>query len=217
MNWYKTSKLNIKIAQRAKEYWIDDSGNILEANGEGYEYNHEARAIEEAQSIVKEKSSSHPVFSNLVNSIFGEKGNYDHYDPIGSREEMLNWADNAIIEGIITEEQGDDICGTIAKESGVDEELLDIALGHGGNYAARDYAIKNWNWMALRGVNLEMPNLSRHTLLSAIKGINKVFGEKAEVIKFNITERASNKYYPDVPFYEMKRGPMALYKHEIAY
>jgi hypothetical protein len=210
MNWYKTAKLNIKIAQDTNEYWIDQSGNIIEADGGADSYNHEARAIEEAQSIVKRKLSSHPLFSDLAYTIFGEQGDYDSYDPIGAREYMWSWVDNALSNGDLTEEQGDDIYGTIVNQTGVDEELLGIAMGNARNYAARDYAIKNWKWIALRGINLEMPDLSRGSLSRSMKGIRQAFGDKAEVLNFNITERMRNNYYSEIPFYEMERGPMAI-------
>jgi hypothetical protein len=211
MNWYKAAKLNLKIAQSDREYWIDQDGDLIEADGdEEVRYNHEARAIEEAQSIVKRKLYDHPLFSDLVSVIFGEEGDYDSYDPIGAREYMNNWIDSAYSMGELTEDQVNDIYGTITKETGVDEELLDIAMGNGVDGAARDYAIKNWKWIALRGRNLEMPDLSRRTLSRAIKGVYQAFGDKTETLHFNITERMSNNYYPNVPFYELERGPTAI-------
>lgn len=210
MNWYKTAKLNIKIAQEANEYWIDQSGNIIEADGDGHQYNHEDRAIEEAQSIVRRKFSSHPLFSEMASVIFGEQGDYGSFDPIGSREYMNNWIDNAVSNGDLTEDEGDDIYGTITNQTGVDEELFDIAVGNGRDGSARDYAIKNWKWIALRGINLEMPDLSRESLSRSIKGIRQAFGDKADVLNFNITERMRNNYYSEIPFFEMERGPMAI-------
>ena len=41
MNWYH----KIKLAQSG-EYWIDDSGNVMGADGDTGDYNHEAHVIE---------------------------------------------------------------------------------------------------------------------------------------------------------------------------
>jgi len=215
LNWYKKAQLNVRVAASAQEWWIGPNGDVVEADSDSNDgagtYGHEDRAIEEAQRIVKNKMRQHPVFAEAADIIFGEMGNYEEYDPIASREYLNNWIDHAFNMGQITEEQVDDIYDAIEKETGVSEELLTIAMGSGEDYEARDYALKNWGWIAIRGTNIETHTLSPRDVAKLTKGIQDIWGDKADNLLFDIHVRSGDKYLTRVPFNDIRRGKLSIH------
>ena len=137
MSWYNQSKLAIKLAKLRGEWWIID-GNASFADGDIGDYNHEAVAIEYAQSQVKNAMITDPIFSEVASVIFGEQGDYKSFDPIGSRVYLNDWADAINKDSKITDEKVDDIYDTIVKRTRIDRDLLDIAMGNMED--VRDYA-----------------------------------------------------------------------------
>jgi len=214
MNWYKKAKFNALIIASAQEWWIGPNGSVIEAdtdsNGGEATYGHEDRAIEEAQRIVKEAISEHPVFSDLV-SVFGEMGNYEEYDPIASREYLNNWIDEAYSMGSITENQVDDIYGAISEATGLDREILDIAMGNAEDYAARDYALQHWKWIAVRGKNIEIFSLSPSDVEQLSEGLFEIYGSRVKDIYFDIHLKLGNKYLTNVPYQDIKNGNLAIH------
>lgn len=222
MNWYQKVRLNIKTSRSTQEWWIDQAGRIVEAdsyvrdeNG-NLSYNHETRAVEEAQKIVKKEMLEDPIFSQAVPVVFGEMGNYKQFDPIASVENLNNWADERASEGELTQEQLFDIYKAISQATGLSEELIGIAFGQGGDYAARDYAIKNWKWIALRGKNLETYTLTDSDLNSIRKGLERAYGQTVDNLIFDISVRSNNTFYTEVPFSDIEKGLVAITKHKLA-
>jgi hypothetical protein len=223
MNWYKKAQLNIKISQSAQEWWIDQSGRIIEADSEARDednhstYDHNTRAIEEAQRIVKEKMLQHSVFSDAVDIVFGTMGNYDEFDPIASSENLNNWSDQMLQEGQLNQEQVDDVYGAISKAIGLSEELVTIAFGQGGGGHAKDYAVKNWKWIALRGNSLETYTLTTSDVSAIERGLEQAYGERVNYLMFDIAVRSNNTFYTGVSFDDIERGLMAIVKKKQAF
>jgi len=205
------ARLRKLITASAQEWWIGATGDIVEADNDSNDgagtYGHEDRAIEEAQKYVRAAMEDHPVFSGAT-GIFGEEGNYDSYDPIGSREYLANWTDSAFNEGLITEEDVDNIYEAIVRETGVSMALLDIAVGSSEDFEARDYAMKEWKWIAVRGTDIEMQTLDMDRLA---RGLYSIYLDKVDYLKFDINVRANKKYFTNVPYQDILDENLAIH------
>jgi len=217
MNWYKVSQLNKVISQNVQEWWIGPTGKKIEADsdsldGEGT-YGHEDRVIEEAQKYVRSAMSGSSVFSDAT-SIFGEEGNYESYDPVASREYLSYWVNDALTEGIITENQADNIYDAIADETGVSKELVSIAVGSEDAQVARDYAMKNWHWIAVRGLNVEIQTLSSNDVDRLARGLYSIYGDDVDNLRFTIEVKANDRYLSNVPYEDILSGNLAIHSRK---
>ena len=210
MNWYKRAKATIKIAELQGEWWIID-GKASFADGDVGDYNHEAVAIEYAQSLVKDALQEDPILSDVLPIIFGEQGDYENFDPIASRTSLNDWADDMQKSGMLTEEEADDIYETIVIRTGIDHEILDIAFRNLED--ARDYAIKKWGWIRVAGNNVETNTLTATDTNNIADGLWDAHEELARSAVYDIYVYSNNRFYTDVPFEDIEKGPMAINPH----
>lgn len=215
MNWYAKHEKIVRIAELRGEWWIID-GSADFADGDVGDYNHDAIAIEHAQSIVRDAMEKDPVIAEAAYLIFGEQGDYDSYDPIATREALNNWSDDMLSQGKLTDEEVDDIYQTIVNRTGVDPEILRIAMGLVETGAARDYAIKFWKWKRVAGNAIETYTLTPADAKDIANGLWSAYGEEAENETYTIYVYSTKKFYTDVTFEDIEKGPMAINRRRTA-
>jgi hypothetical protein len=212
MNWFERYKMDMrKFAAVRGEWWIVD-GRAQYADGDVGDYNHEAMAIEAAQMILKDEMLKDPVLQQAANIIFGEQGNYDSWDPIATRSYLLDWADGAMSNGELTEDEADDIYAAIANRTGVDRETIDVAMG-GDHEDARNFAMKKWGWKRLAGKTVEMWTMTPGDTKDLAEGIWDAYDDEAELVRYEIYVHGNNTHYTEVPFEAIEKGPMAIHQY----
>lgn len=212
MNWFEHYRMDMmKFAAVQGEWWIVD-GNAEYADGDIGDYNHEARAIEMAQMIVRDEMLKDPVLSEAAVIIFGEAGDYDSWDPIATRTYLLDWSDGAMSEGKLTEDEADDIYVTIANRTGVDKLTLDVAMG-GNMTDAREFAMKTWGWKRLAGKEVEMWKMTPGDTRDLAKGIWSAYDDHSNRVKYEIYVHGNSTHYTEVPYEAIENGPMAIHPY----
>jgi len=214
MNWYTL----LKLAQIQGEWWIDESGNAIFADGDA--------DIE---------SMNHEMI--VMNTITNKYLELDDYDDPRSNEFIEkyikeNWEDVVeymiSVEGLISEEErqsalensdGDSVnypgesfyelsvnnlvLSDLLKMNGASDEEADVAVGY---QDARLYAAKNWGWIRLQGANLEMWSIDGRIMKRAANGLYDAYGDDAMRSNFNLFSYSSDKWFRDVPYVILDSG-----------
>lgn len=212
MNWYT----RIKITQVQGEWWIDDSGSAMYADGNVGEYNHEMHVIE---SIVRKYID----FPEMID-YQGNDGIEYYVDQ--DWETVVDYMISS--EGLITEEErkiayqnpnGDSasypgetyrelavynlVLADLLKMNGASDEEATIASGEGD---IRLYAAKNWGWIRLQGSNLEMWSLDKGTMQRAAHGLYDAYGEEADKIVYNLFSYSTKRWFNNISFDMLDAG-----------
>lgn len=200
-NWFKRAMR--KVANYG-EWWIDDLGGTTYADGDNGDYNHEAVVIERCQQELKEAIE----FDDILNSasyLFGESGDYGGYDPIAVRTGLHDWADSAINEGLLTEDEGGDIYEYIIQKTELPENVVDAAMGNLDD--ARVLAMQEWGWKRFAGRNIETWTLTQKDLSIISTGLESILTEyENDNPDFNIYVFSTNMWYNDIPMSAIESG-----------
>lgn len=154
------------------EYWVDEDGNPIFADGEIGDYTHEGYVIEMLQ---------YQVLNDLDHEVHYE--NYDFDEELDKALQKL---------GIDAEYPLDDAYEYLKKE-GITKNLDEIFNVLYGKMDARLYAIKYWNWIAVRGHHVEMRDFTPHSIKKLVNGIEGILWEEGihevpdEQIELNIS------------------------------
>lgn len=181
------------------EYWFNENGNAMYADGDVGDMNHESYVIQRCSQEVLD----------YFNMSSGDEGVVlsDYEDQIVEiiKEEVGDeWGDiendpaSAIIKYLVIEFR--------IPESKADELVL-TAYGSKGD--AREYAIKNWNWIRVHGANIEVNKLNSDTLKKVAEGINDALEQEGEMYEDDSAEKAGNGIY-NISTYTGKRYQITL-------
>jgi len=221
MNWYR----RLKLAQVSGEWWIDDSGSAMYADGDVGEYNHEMHVID----AVRNKYLDIPEFADPNSNEFIDAYIQENW------EETVEWMIS--VERLITEDerqmaysgaQNESVnnpgetffelasnnmaLSDILKMNGASDEEADIGIGQGD---VRLYAAKNWGWVRVQGRELEAYQLTSSTLSRISNGLYDAYGEEAESSTYNVFSYANKKWFNDVPFDVLSSGsPVSLREYQ---
>jgi hypothetical protein len=191
------------------EYWLDD-GQAIFADGDVGDMNHELSVIQRATTELIDaiRESDNPKVDGLEEVL--EADEEYGIDPIGARDALANWADGKLgdgTDGTWTEEEVDDLYETITKALGIEEELLDVALGNMAD--ARDYGLEQYGMVRMAGNSLQTFKLDRGQLEQIASGIYDAHDDKAEDQTYDIEVMATGKFYTGVPWSVIDAGDMA--------
>lgn len=211
MNWYKL----LKLSQISGEYWIDDSGNAIFADGDVGDYNHEGYV---QMSILSKydldyENGGYDIQNNLQDFINDKwEDVIDYYVQTGqltaeqSQVALMN-PDAEIEPGYTYKEHiVDNFTGTEALlMSGASQEEADLGMGHGDG---RLYAAQNWGWKRLERNNVETWTLTKDDLRVIARGLFDAYQEACEGASFNIWVASAKKWYNDVPYADISSSNM---------
>ena len=179
------------------EYWFDESGYAQYANGDVGDMNHEAYVIQNCAGelaayfdINLDMKTISEVEDDIIEYIKDEVG-----DAWGDIED--DPAD-AMIKYLVTffkmpENKASDL----------------VLTAYGSTSDAREYAIKNWNWIRVHGTNIEVNKLNSETLKNVAKGINNALRQEGEMHEEDSYERAGQTEY-NISTYTGKRYSITL-------
>jgi len=195
------------------EWWIDDGGQALFADGDVGDMNHEAYV---ADRLKRE------ILSSLgVDTDDEFIGNYEHYKDeifqnIGNEfnpDELELWNDEIYEHAVMS---------YIKRTSPEVYEKVNYAYGRGD---AREYAMKRWGWARVVRNNIQIDILTPDILKHIVEGLWEAYhdeldekdGDRVSETNpdgehvFNLEVLATRSLYEDVPLSVLaKRSPTAL-------
>ena len=185
------------------EYWLDDSGMAMGADGDINDYNHEGYVIEMAQqSIASDFGHYDENWDDVKQKIAKEK--YDDVlamaqTPEQQKQVRDQWDDD----------DGESFLLQALKEDGVKDELYAIAEGFGD---AREFGMKHWGMKKLVGNSVETWTLTKNDMGTIAGGTWDAYNEDAENSKFNIYVYTNRHWYNEVPWSILESGNVTAIK-----
>lgn len=186
-----------EIALRG-EYWFDESGNSMYADGDVGDMNHEMYVIQRCASEILG-------FYNV--------DLWDEYVAITDREEQLILDAILETEGLSEDSENeedfqkvenikDDIQSYIVQDlvrSGHCDSLKDaeelVKVAYDSAVDARKYAIEKWGWSRVHGTSIEVKRLDSETLSRVYKGILNALDSEGSTHSDKLFESAMNTEY----------------------
>ena len=179
------------------EYWFDERGNAQYADGDVGDMNHEAYVIQRCGAeltgcfnIDLDQETISEVEDDIIEAIKDEVGD--------SWGEIENDPADAMIKYLVTffkmpENKASDL----------------VLTAYGSTTDAREYAIKNWNWIRVHGTNIEVNKLNSETLKNVARGVNDALEQEGEMHEDDSYERAGQTEYT-ISTYTGKRYSITL-------
>ena len=197
MNWYKRAQLN-------GEWWIAD-GNLLFADGDIGDLNHEAYVID----AIKRKYA-YDEFDH------GEYIDWDAFKLELAKEYFIEQYDETIAEKLLQDpKQTEDAYLKKLKEMGMTNEEYSLAEGFGD---ARDYGMKNLGWKRVKQNNIQTETLTHDDLKDIANGLWEAYDEECNKETFNIEVNSTRTIYDDIPYALISDGdPSALMPYRRGY
>ena len=176
-NRYGSEELAIK-----GEYWFDEDGSTMYADGDVGDMNHEAYVIQRC--------------SNEVADMIGmDTGRFENCPTIEDFEEFLrdeNKESEEIIEKLDNGEVQQVILDIIG-DNDANQKLTKCALDLGGD--ARKYAIETWGWSRVHGANIEVKKLDVDTVNRVSRGIWNALEEEGLIYEDDERNKAGQTVY----------------------
>jgi len=187
MNWYRRFKFAQMMGLFHGEFWIDDSGTAMSADGDTDNMGHEAYVID------------------MILSKYGLGYESDNVD-VGSSEGLEDYVRNNFeecVEALVSTGEWSEEDGEMAViqprdyapsgQEWMDEAINDISLSsllsyngasedeinmvcHNGD--ARLFAMKNWGWKRLEGLRVETWLLTPKDMKTISYGLYDAYGEE---------------------------------------
>lgn len=155
------------------EYWFDDSGFAIYADGDIGDINHEGHVI---QQCCGEIASEFDLFIDEPNMEDLEK---ELFEIIAEDETFLK--SHSLTSDEVMDSDNPKLLLSkylaykTSKSLDYATELVDCAYGYGD---AREYAIKNWNWARVHGNSIEVNRLDIDTLKTIARGIENALNDE---------------------------------------
>lgn len=173
------------------EYWFDERGDTMYADGDSGDYNHERYVIEK--------------LTNEILDLFGmencdECDLSDYEEPIITEmmERETEWCEEYILkkrqpeeleglsrrekQDVFSNDYPDSLIEYLTKFENIPEkrasDMVMIALNSSRD--AREYAIKYWGWMRVHGNHVEIQKLTAETLKNLYTGISNALFEEGD-------------------------------------
>jgi len=184
------------------EYWIQEDGSVVYADGDIGDYNHEAYVIQRLQGEITGE------FNMWLDNEFidWDKVKKDMVEIIlqdaNSPQEKKKWQE-------IGEYNPDELIEFYLKNHGdkdIEEKMI-MANGYGD---AREYAMQKWNWKRMVGNYIESWTMTLNDMRVIAAGVEEVMPDHGEEIDdedvhLSISEYQTGNRY-DVTLGQLKRG-----------
>jgi hypothetical protein len=211
------------------EYWIDDSGNAIFADGDVGDMNHEMvvadglvrqfldvmdiGAYEEHVGGLQDHEDEIRAWCLEEGGVEEDPEGYDPEDPDDAKWLAENAEALELINDDPIEFARDLVRGRIGKHFPAKDQFDDawaIACGS-GVHDAREYAMKYNGWKRVARHNVETWTLTANDLKVIADGLSDAAGgdEIDPDETFNIEVRSTRKYYTDVPWSDIDSGDVA--------
>jgi hypothetical protein len=182
------------------EYWFDEHGNAQYADGDMGGMGHEDYVILRC--------------GNEVLNYFNLEFDGDFHGDLSSKEdEIISVIKNKVGDscGDIEDDPASAIIKYLVTFYKMPEQKADelVLTAYGSRGDAREYAIKNWNWIRVHGPNIEVNKLNTETLKKVAEGIRDALEQEGEMYEDDSYEKADRGVY-NISTYTGKRYSITL-------
>lgn len=156
------------------EYWFDDSGTTMYADGDVGDMNHEAYVIQ---------ACNNAILSHF--DIYSENDSIESVERVILKKiiDSLNIEDEEEYDKVwfeMTEDPASAIIEYLEKDN-FENANDTVFIAYGSSRDAREYAIKNWGWARVHGNSIEVQTLNTETLKNVKRGISNALEEEGNV------------------------------------
>jgi hypothetical protein len=197
----KIIKENQDAPKITGEYWFDEHGNAQYADGDVGDMGHEEYVIQRCINEVlawfnldfdvttDEFAIKEDQIVEIIKDEVGDSWGWDiEDDPARAIIKYL------VLNCNVPEDKASDLVFTAYGSSSMD---------------AREYAIKNWNWIRVAGTHIEVNKLNAVTLKNVAKGINDALEQEGDMYEDDSYEKAGQVEY-HISTYTGKRYTITL-------
>lgn len=180
------------------EYWFDERGNAQYADGDTGDMNHEAYVIQRCTNEVLN-------YFRLDSDNVGDLSEF--------QDEIIQIVQNKVGDswGDIEDDPASAIIKYLVKFFKIPEEKADelVLTAYGSRGDAREYAIKNWNWIRVHGPNIEVNKLNAETMKKVAEGVRDALEQEGDMYEDDSYEKADRGVY-NISTYTGKRYTITL-------
>jgi len=192
------------------EYWFDEDGNSMYADGDIGDMNHEM--------YVQDKCAG-----EVLNwfDIYADESPINFEEHIPQMIDIIvsdldNESDNFDLKRKIEDDPYDAIINYLKTKTGMKGPIDDIVYLAGGSSSidGREFAIKEWGWSRVHQDNIEVKELTAKQLKIVAKGINNALEEegvydeeeflRASQSEYNISTYTGKRY--EIKLEDMEKG-----------
>jgi hypothetical protein len=191
------------------EYWFDENGQTMYADGDVGDMNHEAYVI---QTCISQLAGEFDVYidepyletgsileDEIVEKIIDDLDIEDESEKEDKIEQIKNDPADAMIDYLVQ---------NTSMEIDAASDLVLNAYGSKGD--AREYAIKNWNWSRVQGDSIETLKLTADALKTIAKGINNALDEEGKFYDYEDNPEVLELHEYTISTYSGKRYTITL-------
>ena len=186
------------------EYWFDQSGSTMYADGDNGDMNHEAYVIQRCNAEVldyfhlnsgdDDSVESHE--DDILKRIVDEMDIEDEEERFRKLEELNNDPADAMMEYL--------------KQHGA-KNAEDLVLNaYGSRSDAREFAIKYWGWSRVAKDSIETKELTSKTLQVLARGINNALEEEGKTYEYEDNPDILDQHEYNISTYTGKRYRITL-------
>ena len=194
----------LRVAEIRGEYWIDESGYAMYADGDIGDANHELLALERLlREVLSYFDIDEPEEINLdsaLDTYFDQI--YQHMEPDLSDEQKELWKNDRIA-----------VIMDYLETKGM-SYVKDAISAVYGKTDPREYALKHWGWKRVHGNNIETWTLTPEDMQNIVRGLDDSGeldeGEEGDLEELNIEVRSTGKFYQNVPLHVLETGNPAV-------
>ena len=188
------------------EYWFDESGTSMYADGDIGEVNHEGHVMQQMQSQYT------PDQFNKYGDPDWE-GYQEHlYQQALQQATQNKTPQQAQIAQTQLDNGWNKKLHDILKQTGMTDEQIEIANGRGDS---RLYAIKNWKWKRVKEDTIETWTITAKDLQSIANGLWDAYDEDARQATYEIYVVSNRKHFKNVPYEVIEsEDPTALTQYQ---
>lgn len=175
------------------EFWIDDDGQSMYADGDIGDIGHEGHVIQMVQSQYADDQFTQGEWvdwdefkQSLAKEVFQEQ----YEEAAGNPQKQQNLKQEF-------EDDPEQFAIKGLRDNGMSDEEYAIAEGNGD---AREFAMKNWGWKRLLHENVETWTLKSKDIQAIVSGLWDAYQEPAEKGRYNIYVYSMKKWFNDVPY-----------------
>lgn len=199
--WKKIVKRRLLEETLRGEWWIDDSGSAVFADGDIVDMNHEAIVIENVTKTIlgyfdiddDQRTGDLSYYTDRIKENLKQKVVIQTKE----QERIFDLDPEKYIVEYLKRVAINDFPG------GEAQIKFAVSVAFGGNIDARDYAMKWYRWKRMKGNNIQTEFLTREDLKIIDRGISDAYTDQLEDNEdpsFNIEVNAKNHaWYENVP------------------
>ena len=204
-NFYEDDSEELETVSLSGEYWFDDSGTTMYADGDVGDMNHEAYVIQRCNAEILdhfhlnnggEYDNVEHLQDTILDMIVEDSDIEDEDEKWEKRQELENDPADAIINYLT--------------QKGVKDVSDTVFIAYGSSIDAREYAIKNWGWSRVAGDSIETKELTRETLRVIAHGINNALEEEGKTYEYDETPDVLDLHEYGISTYTGKRFNITL-------